>query len=292
MVLNPRTEALDKLLADKSAPFRVTAVQHGLSGILTGDYGATYGLEDIRSCAPVSSGEYIRLIEKFPGMLEQWPQGAKDAARAQPLLNALNVKYILADPLHYIPDQSDFHVVAKSDLVVLENPEVWPRAFFVNQVTCAASTKEFSQQLLANGKVPFVSVSEEAIRQHPGLGRLRDARTPLVLPATNYQLRANSTAFDVHVPSPGMVCLLEGQGRDFTVKANQQAKDVLTVNRVFKGVFLEQPGDYHVEFTYRPRHWQLACTCFWTSLAAVAALVVARTLRQGKPLSVPSLDSL
>jgi hypothetical protein len=77
-----------------------------------------------------------------------------------------------------------------------------------------------------------------------------------------------------------MVCLLEGQGRDFTVKANQQAKDVLTVNRVFKGVFLEQPGDYHVEFTYRPRHWQLACTCFWISLAGVAALVVANVARR------------
>jgi hypothetical protein len=80
-----------------------------------------------------------------------------------------------------------------------------------------------------------------------------------------------------------MVCLLEGQGKDFTVKANQQAKDVLTVNRVFKGIFLEQPGDYHVEFTYRPRHWQLACTCFWTSLACVAALVVATTLRVARP---------
>ena len=289
MVLNPRTEALDRLQADKSAPFRVSAVQYGIGGILSGDYGAIYGLEDIRSCAPVSSGEYVRLIAKFPGMLHDkgWVLGIKDPARAQPLLSALNVKYVLVDPVHRIPAQASFRVVTQSDLLVLENLEVWPRAFFVNQVTRAASTEEFSRQLLANGKQPFASVSEEAIRQHPRLGRLRDAPTLLILPATNYQLRANSTGFDVHVPCPGMVCLLEGQGRDFTVKANQQAKEVLTVNRVFKGVFLEQPGDYHVEFTYRPRHWQLACICFWSSLAGVAVLAVARKVCVARPDSAP-----
>ena len=76
-----------------------------------------------------------------------------------------------------------------------------------------------------------------------------------------------------------MVCLTEGQARDFTAKANNEPKEVLTVNRAFKGVYLDKPGDYNIKFTYRPRHWQLACTLFWISTGAVLALVTADFIR-------------
>ena len=55
-------------------------------------------------------------------------------------------------------------------------------------------------------------------------------------------------------------------------KAVSEAKEVLTVNRAFKGVYLDRPGDYHLEFTYRPGHWQLACTLFWISAASACLL--------------------
>jgi hypothetical protein len=69
-----------------------------------------------------------------------------------------------------------------------------------------------------------------------------------------------------------MVCLTEGQAKDFTARANNQAREVLTVNRAFKGIYLDRPGDYHIQFIYRPRHWQLACTCFWIAAGAVLIL--------------------
>jgi hypothetical protein len=47
------------------------------------------------------------------------------------------------------------------------------------------------------------------------------------------------------------------------VTANNEPKGVLTVNRAFKGVYLDKPGNYHIEFIYRPRHWRLACCLFW-----------------------------
>ena len=97
--------------------------------------------------------------------------------------------------------------------------------------------------------------------------------------ATNYRLLPNSTEFDVHAPAAGVVCLTEGQARDFTAKANNEPKEVLTVNRAFKGVYLDKPGDYNIKFTYRPRHWQLACTLFWISTGAVLALVTADFIR-------------
>jgi hypothetical protein len=82
--------------ADKSGPFRVV----GLQQCFIGDYSAVYGLEDIRSCAPLSNGEFISLVRNFPGMelSEDWKIKVVKLAQAQPLLNMLNVKYLLTLP--------------------------------------------------------------------------------------------------------------------------------------------------------------------------------------------------
>jgi hypothetical protein len=71
-----------------------------------------------------------------------------------------------------------------------------------------------------------------------------------------------------------MVCLTEEQAQDFTATANNEPKPVLTVNRAFKGIYLEAPGDYHIEFTYRPHHWRLSCSLFWISIGGVLVLAM------------------
>ncbi len=67
---------------------------------LMGDYSAVYGIEDIRSCAPLSNRELIGLLRFFPGMKlsGDWFIQVTNPAAAQPLLNLLNVKYLLAPP--------------------------------------------------------------------------------------------------------------------------------------------------------------------------------------------------
>jgi hypothetical protein len=279
--LTARSEAVDRLKAASTAPFRVTSLQRTFCGAFAGDYAAAYELEDIRSCEPLTDGRYIDLVRHFPGMTlnNDWILGTVDPAQAQPLLNLLNIKYLLANPVEDTQPIPGFQVANRSDFLVLENPQVWPRAFFVNQVTVASSTEQFIKQLEDNGSKPFVSVAGEVLEKQPGLRQLRDARAPTVSPATDYQLRPNSTAFNVHATSAGIVCLTEGEGKDFTVKANNATKEVLTVNRAFKGVYLDRPGDYHIEFIYRPRHWGLACALFWVSAASALGLLAMEKLR-------------
>jgi len=274
-VLNAPSKSIDKIKADQSGPFRVV----GLRRAFMGDYSAVYGLEDIRSCAPLSNGEFINLIRKIPGVEfggeGGWGIRILNPVAAQPLLNMLNVKYLLADPKTQVRDGLDFRITDRGDFMVLENVEVWPRAFFSDKVVTNSSTEEFIQQLLEVGKQPFVVLSQDEIKRQPGLQPLEDTKKATTLPATHYRLLPNSTEFDVHAPSAGVVCLTEGQARDFTAKANNEPKEVLTVNRAFKGVYLDKPGDYHIKFTYRPRHWQMACTLFWISTGVVLALVTA-----------------
>jgi hypothetical protein len=191
---------------------------------------------------------------------------------AQPLLNLLNAKYLLTMPGFALPAGLDYRMTDQSDFGVVENLEVWPRAFFTDQILSVATTEDFIQQLIQHGQRPFAALTPQDIARQPGLGELTVAHPAVVQAATNYQLQANSTAFEVHAPSAGVVCLSEGQARDFTATANGELKTVLTVNRAFKGVYLDRPGDYHMVFTYRPRHWRLACGLFWLALGGVISL--------------------
>ena len=272
-VLDAPSPAVENLRKDQSGPFRVV----GLGRNFFGDYAAAYALEDIRSCAPLSSGEFINLARNFPGMnlSEDWKLKVTNTAQAQPLLNLLNVKYLLADRGAKAGDHPGFRDAGRSDFLVLENPQVWPRAFYSDKIVSADSNEKFIQLLLKDGRQPFIALSEVEIEKQPELRPLEATAQATVSPAANYLLLPNSTAFDIHAPSAGVVCLTEGQARDFTVKANHQFKPVLTVNRAFKGVYLDRAGDYHIEFIYRPCHWSLACWLFWISAACVLCLALA-----------------
>jgi hypothetical protein len=164
--------------------------------------------------------------------------------------------------------------VADHDLGVIENLEVWPRAFFCDKVTTASSTEEFIRQLSENRDKPFVAMTPEEVAEHLDVKPLQTVSKAKVIPATNYGLLANSTSFDIHVPSAGIVCLTECQAADFDATANGLPEPVFTVNRAFKGLYLERPGDYHIEFEYRPRHWRLSSALFWIACLGAAAIVV------------------
>ena len=277
VTLNTPSQAIDKIKTDRSGPFRVVGLQWNFMG----DYSAVYELEDIRSCAPLSNGKFMDLIRSFPGveLSQYWKVRVADPVQAQPLLNLLNVKYLLASPDVSVHGQLDFRLTERSDFGVLENLQVWPRAFFANQVVSISSNEKFINHLLKNGQQPFIALTREEIEKQPGLQPLATTNHAAISPATNYRLLPNSTEFDIHAPSAGVVCLTEGQAKDFTALANNELKKVLTVNRAFKGIYLDQPGDYHVKFTYRPRHWRLACACFWISAGAVMLWALTSIIR-------------
>jgi hypothetical protein len=275
--LNSPSEAVNQIKADTSGPFRMVNIPWGFMG----NYSAVYELEDIRSCSPLSNGEFVDLIRQFPGMelSSVWELEVVNPVQAQPLLNFLNVKYLLAAPKTDLGEKLGFRLIARHDFAIVENLDVWPRAFFANHVTSIATIETFIQHLATNGKQPFVSLTPQDIHDHPGLLPLVSTNAATITPATNYRLSPNATEFDVHAASAGVVCLTEGQARDFTATANHQPKAVLTVNRAFKGIYLDQPGDYQVQFTYRPRHWRLACMLFWISAGGVVALLAMNARR-------------
>jgi hypothetical protein len=289
MTLNSPSEAVNKIKAAQSEPFRIVNIPWGFMG----NYAAVYELEDVRSCSPLSNGAFMNVVQHFPGMelSSVWMLKVVDPVKAQPLLNLLNVKYLLAKADVVVSSNIDFRITDRSDFGIIENLQVWPRAFFGNQVAAISSDEAFIQYLLTNGQKPFIALSPQEIEKQPGLQRLTNAGPTALSTATHYRLSPNATEFDVHAASAGVVCLTEGQARDFTAKANNQPKEVLTVNRAFKGIYLDQPGDYDVQFTYRPRHWRLACTFFWISTGGVIMLALMSIICvNGAPKIRPALS--
>jgi hypothetical protein len=280
MAMDAASPAIEKIKTNDAGVYRVAGLQRNLLG----EYAAVYGMEDIRSCKPLANGDYIDLVRKFPGIKfgEEWVIEITDPVAAQPLLNLLNVKYLLTKP-GSAWSGGDFRMAGQSDFDVLENQEVWPRAFFTDRVIPVSTTSELIQLLRHDGRRPLVALAPSDFAQEPGLQPLTNTPLPVVTAATHYQLRANSTAFDVRARGAGIVCLLEGQARDFTATANGKPKTVITANRAFKAIYLDHAGAYHIEFTFRPRHWRLACGLFLTASGMLALLTIARVcMREGQ----------
>jgi hypothetical protein len=279
VVLDAPSPAIDEVKKDTSTPFRVAGAQR----ILYGDYAAVYGLEDIRSCAPLVSGELAKVIRTFPGVLttQDWPVQIVNPVAAHSLLNFLNVKYLLTPARVNVQEGLGFRLAADRDLGVLENLEVWPRAFFSGGIVSISSTEEFRRYLVDHARQPFIALTQDEISKEPDLLKLQTNAFPTVAPANNYELFPNSTAFDVHASSAGVVCLTEAQARDFTATANGEPKTILTVNRAFKGIYIERRGDYHIQFTYRPRHWLLSSVLFWIAGSTLLVLLAVDLVKHG-----------
>lgn len=288
VTLNAPSPAIERIKSDNSAPFRVV----GAESQFWGDYAAVYGFEDIRSCAPLSNDELVGILHNCPGMVTVpgWEVRLENPVLAHALLNFLNVKYLLTRPMVSIQDGLGFRLVEQSDLGVLENLDVWPRAFFSDGIVSIPSNDEFVRYLASHAKQPFVALTPDEISKQSQLLKLQANANPTIVSATHYELLPNSTAFDVHAKSAGVVCLTEGQAKDFTATANGETKAVLTFNRAFKGIYLDQPGDYHILFTYRPRHWRLSCALFWIACLGVAVIIVggAMSKKPAKPESPSS----
>ena len=272
MALDAPSPAIEKIKATDPGVYRVTSLQNSLLG----DYPAVYELEDIRSCDPLASGDFIDLVPAFPGMRldKGWMLAVQDPAVAEPMLDLLNIKYVLAAPDSPAPG-GDLRVASRDDFTVLENPDVWPRAFFSDHVISQATTAEFIGQLSQSGRQPFVSLTPTELAKEPAMSALAGS-TAEVVPATHYELGANSTAFDIQAPSAGVVCLLEAQAKDFTARANGDSKTVFTANRAFKAIYLDHPGNYHIQFTFRPRYWSVACGMFFSALGMIVLLAIFR----------------
>lgn len=289
----------------KAASPAVQAIHHDMRApartIGVGDvlFSGTQGLWDLEGIAGPDALElpqYEALINAA-GVHRYWTWniliGASDLPHASPLLDLLNVGYIVVPhrtPSQGLPPGADnlpvLQATGEDRILAARRPSAWPRAFFVDRVEQYTDVKQFVAQLnQSNG--PFVAVEVErdeaggtrsggaaalAGVSTGGPGAAPDTTTH-VEPATNYRLTANRTSFRVHATGPGVAALTEAwMADDFVAMLNGKVVPYLRVNHAFKGVFIPAGGDWTVEFRYRPAVWGLSWAMTALGVAALAAV--------------------
>jgi hypothetical protein len=266
--------AVNLIKSHKSEPFRAV----GLRSNFFPGYGGALGVEQIDAADPLLNRYYKTLIDasgiKLPfggsnnGLFDE-PIG-----NDLPLLNMLNVRYYLSETSAKTELHPSIRKLGALDLDVYESSAVWPRAFFINQLSSYGSESDFVSLLKQGDGKPFAAVPRIDVEQQPDLKPVIHETAPSpdreIVAATGYTLTNNTTNFKVRTPGPGVVVLTEPYVEgDLQVQLNGKAADYFRVNSAFRGVFVPAAGDYQFSFSYWPRHLTVS---LWISALGLALL--------------------
>jgi hypothetical protein len=277
-----------RLLKDRTlGPFRSVGLQYNFFP----GYGSVLGLEQIDGADPLLNRHYKALIDasgiKLPFASTKEGELGKDMAKHLPLLDMLNVRYVLgyADGVDEITP--GLKKIGEADLDVYESVKVWPRAFFADRLVTYKAEEAFVELLNKGDGRPFAAVSETELGKVSALRSLtleaQPAPTRQIVPASDYALTTNTTSFKVKTPGPGIVVLTEPyiEG-EFRLRVNGQAADYFRINSAFRGIFMPAAGEYQFSYAYWPRHFTISLLVSAISLVSFL-LWAATTFRRFQP---------
>lgn len=268
---------------EAEGPFRVLAYEPRrtpFTGILPPSTGAVYGIEDVLGFDSINLDRYRELMEAIdPAIVVKRGnfRGVTDpAALDSPVVDLLNVRYVLSGPVPRLPGVQQVH---SSDLVVHRNPDALPRAFLVGEVRVipdpAAGLREmaraaFRPDLWAISEVPIPGLEAAAVIGPPGSARLLTHRPERV----EVEVEAGRTALLVLGDAwyPGWKASVDGR-----------PEPIHRVDHALRGVVV-RPGDRRVTFEYDPASFRIgsALSLAGLGLLGLGALGLARTGRAAR----------
>jgi hypothetical protein len=254
----------------------------GIDTVLRAGSQALYGLEGLGGPDALLSAPYEQLVDAGPIDRPDGPLlavgwltvvSAASFDRLAPLLDLLNVGFVLARPERVLPGLTDVPMQGTDRLKPLRRATAWPRAFFTDGVTAYDEPQELLTQVAAHGK-PLASVQST---DHQAMEATRGLRASAgnSIPARGYILTGNTTSFVVRASRPGLAVLTETfLPDDFRATLNGRRVPYFRVNHAFKAVAIPSSGDWTVKFEYRPRHWDLSLAIAASGLLLLAGLGV------------------
>lgn len=259
----------------------------GIDLVLFPGWNAFYGLEGLSGPDALMNRRYRNLMDAFQAdrrmdwMLCFRPEYV---AAERKVLDFLNVRLFLSDSAIPALSASGLRLRSAADLTLYESPSAWPRAFFVDAVARYRDVGQFVKLVRDGDGRPFAAISREDLDDAPALASLpAQADSRVVVPAEHYELKANSTAFSVRSPGPGVVVLTEAYWPGYP-HARLDGRPVASfrINHAFVGIRIPDAGLHRIEVSYRPR---LFMPLAWLSAGAgaafaAAALVVLRLRRK------------
>jgi hypothetical protein len=274
-------EAVRRSIAASHNPARVA----GFTMNLSPDFNAVYGLESPFGSDALGN-RWLWELTDAAGFQRVWGWRVF-LSRPQfpallPALDLMGVRYYFSTPVADAPEVPGLVSPGCADLLIHESRTAWPRAFFTDRVTRYAKPGDFMDIVRRANSVPLAAV-EQGAQLPPALES--DAGTFVqraFVPATDYRLTPNTTAFRVKATAPGVVVLGETfEPGNYIVTVNGAKAEPFRVNHAFLGVLVNSAGPCEIVFTYRPRTWQisLCIAAFGLMLAGAGSVWALRRAR-------------
>ncbi|MDE3076070.1 MAG: oligosaccharide flippase family protein, partial [Chloroflexota bacterium] len=243
--------------------FRVTAF--GADKTFEPNGNLLYGLQDARGYDSVILARYAKFTELIEHQGElQFNRIAsinRPSALDSPLLNLLNVKYVLSTRTIEAPRYR--LVFDRPELKIYQNLAVLPRAFVVPNVEVQAAP---AAQLSALSSPTFDPARTAIVDRPPA----SDITGGSFAPATIAQYSGRKVG--VQATGPGLLVLSDNDFPGWKVSVDGRPAELYTADYTFRGVALG-PGTHRVDFVFTPRSLILGGLGTGLSLALVALIL-------------------
>lgn len=279
--------SLEFLLAKQAqdGPFRIfryEPIRSQFRGVLPPATAAIYGLEDILGFDSLNLDRYAELLGAVdPGIVLRRGnlRGTRRAETlASPLLDLLDVRYVLAEPEFASPVPPGLVLAHHSDLAVFENPDRLPRAFLVHEVRLLPERADVLRAMAQPSFRPDLwAYSEVSIPELPAASRAvsaGEAGTARLAEHLDEHVRV-----EVAATRPSLLVLSDAWFPGWKAWVDGVERPIHQVDYFLKGVVV-QPGEREVVFEYRPMSFRIGAAVSLVALAAVAG--IALRLRRGR----------
>ncbi|HET8798962.1 MAG TPA: YfhO family protein, partial [Thermoanaerobaculia bacterium] len=271
----PRTPLVEELIALRTKsrePFRVTAP----GAPLFPSTSAMYGLEDVRAHDPMANARYLDFLAAT-AKYDPWNYHAMIGDANAPVLDFLNVRYLVTDPAAEAPRRERWKLVYDGpDGRIFENLRFAPRFYAVRNVIADFEPASFRKRLAALEDWRWTALVDELALEEPRMGddffkpRADDAplaqATIVSADPTGYRLRADAPRWSLVVSSipwwPG-----------WKIERDGKRIEPIRVHGAFLG-FAVPPGTSDVRVWYSPWTWWVGVGLCAAGLLLIAAIAL------------------
>jgi hypothetical protein len=266
------TEATQFLEADSDL-FRIMRGP-GAGGVLPPDTGAVYGISDAQGYSSLVLdyyGQFMDLIE--PGLakiIRIQPLSRLDSLTS-PLLDLLNVKYVLMKPnvsremVDFDAVHDDIELVYDGEIKIYENTNVLPRAFVVHDFRVLPDQEDIFAELT---RAEFDPARHVVLEETPELGGSGGNTAGYGSTARVVEYASSRVRVEVDAARDGFLVLADLYYPGWRAAVDGQSQKVYKADYAFRAVAISA-GQHVVEFVFDPLSFRIG---WWISVVTAGAM--------------------
>jgi O-antigen/teichoic acid export membrane protein len=277
-------EGLDSAQASpRAVDWRFTTFNAPGEKTFNANVGMYYGWHDIRGYDSIIPRQYVEFMNRIQPQANELlynriapiyaqPGGDVYAALDNPLLDLLNIKYLITE--HAVPNPGWQEIYQDNAVRVYENQEVLPRALIAPE----AQVVPANEQPLTTADLRRTILLEET----PADPNALVPASPQVREARISRATGNEVFVDVNLSDRGWLLLTDAYFpgwkaylRPFGGDENEEIElPILRANSAFRAVYLADDGQWTVRFIYSPMSFKLGLYVSFLSAMTLLMLLL------------------